>query len=153
MGSYARDAWRAGGGWRVDPLRHAATGVHAHPAAEHGWSGPLPSFLRVHARGRGPGRTAFLFQVVLASIGTGDAPVTEMHRALAAQLDAVSSAGEDPLSSLREVVAVAAKTSPEAQFEFDLDCALRGIADRTGIRLGATTDDDNGRRRRRQGPG
>ncbi|WP_007510360.1 MULTISPECIES: TetR/AcrR family transcriptional regulator C-terminal domain-containing protein [Pseudofrankia] len=77
---------------------------------------------------------AFLFQVVLASIGSGDAPVTGMHRALMTELEAVE---VDDLMTLREVVAAAAKTSPDAQFEYDLDCALRGIADRSGVRLGA----------------
>jgi AcrR family transcriptional regulator len=76
---------------------------------------------------------AFLFQVVLASIGSGDAPVTGMHRALMTELEAV---GADDLATLREVVVAAAKTSPDAQFEYDLDCTLRGIADRSGVRLG-----------------
>ena len=77
----------------------------------------------------------FLFQVVLASIGSGDAPVTSMHQALAAELAAVDAAD---LTSLREVVQIASVTRPEQQFDYDLDCTLRGIADRTGIALGTT---------------
>ena len=79
---------------------------------------------------------AFLFQVVLASVGSGDAPVAEMHRALMDELDG---AEEDELRTLREVVAAAAKTSPDAQFEYDLDCTLRGIAERSEVGLGART--------------
>ena len=64
---------------------------------------------------------AFLFQVVLASIGYGDAPVTGMHRALMTELEAVEA---EDLATLREVVVAAAKTSPDAQFEYDLDCRV-----------------------------
>ncbi|ADP79531.1 Tetracyclin repressor domain-containing protein [Pseudofrankia inefficax] len=77
---------------------------------------------------------AFLIQVVLASIGSGDAPVMGMHRALLTELETVEA---NELTTLREVAAAAAKTSPDAQFEYDLDCALRGIAARSGVRLGA----------------
>jgi TetR/AcrR family tetracycline transcriptional repressor len=84
---------------------------------------------------------AFLFQVVLASIGSGDAPVTGMHRALMTELGAVDA---DDLATLREVAVAAAKASPDAQFEYDLDCALRGIADRTGVRLGTLPSGEGG---------
>ena len=87
----------------------------------------------------------FLFQVVLASIGYGDAPVTGMHRALMTELEAVEA---EDLATLREVVVAAAKTSPDAQFEYDLDCALRGIADRSGVRLGTLPAGQGGGRRR-----
>ena len=87
---------------------------------------------------------AFLFHVVLASIWTGDAPVTGMHRALMTEL------AVDDLATLREVVLAAAKTSPDAQFEYDLDCALRGIADRSGVRLGTLPAGEGGGRRPRR---
>ncbi len=87
---------------------------------------------------------AFLFQVVLASIGSADAPVMEMHRALMTELEAV---GADALTTLREVVLAAAKISPDAQFEYDLDCALRGIAERSGVRLDTSPAGEGGGRR------
>ena len=71
--------------------------------------------------------------MVLASVGTGDAPVTEMHRALMDELDGDEA---DELRTLREVVVAAAKTSPEAQFEYDLDCTLGGMAGRRHVALG-----------------
>ena len=82
---------------------------------------------------------AFVFQVVLASVGTGDAPVTEMHRAL---MDELAGDEVDELRTLREVVVAAARTSPEAQFDYDLDCVLRGIADRSEVALGTVPADD-----------
>ena len=78
----------------------------------------------------------YLFQVVLASIGSGsgtNAPVTQMHQALTTELE---SGDGTELTSLREVVKIAAATRPDQQFEYDLDCTLRGIADRAGIALG-----------------
>ena len=90
---------------------------------------------------------AFLFQVVLASVGTGDAPVTEMHRALMDELDGDEA---DELRTLREVVVAAAKTSPEAQFEYDLDCTLRGIAARSHVALGTVPAGDASPRPRRR---
>ena len=89
---------------------------------------------------------AFLFQVVLASIGSGDAPVTGMHRALLDELDAL---GADEFATLREVVMAAAKTSPHAQFEYDLECGLRGIAEQSGVRLGTLPGGDTAGRRSR----
>jgi TetR/AcrR family tetracycline transcriptional repressor len=79
----------------------------------------------------------YLFQVVLASIGSGDAPVTQMHQALSAELGSGDGA---ELRSLREVVKIAAATRPDQQFEYDLDCTLRGIANRAGISLGTRPD-------------
>jgi AcrR family transcriptional regulator len=75
---------------------------------------------------------AFVFQVVLASIGSTDAPVRGMHRVLMADLETDDA---EELATLREVVTAAATTSPDAQFDYDLDCALRGIADRSGVPL------------------
>lgn len=89
---------------------------------------------------------AYLFQVVLASIGSGDAPVTEMHRALLSEL----LSAEGRFDTLREAVAVAARTPPDVQFEYDLDCTLRGIAARSGIPLGSLPKDAARSRRRRQ---
>jgi TetR/AcrR family tetracycline transcriptional repressor len=93
---------------------------------------------------------AFLVQVVLASIGTGEAPVTKMHGELAAQLAGTNNS--DELTTLRKVVAIAAATSPDAQFEYNLDCALRGISDRCSVPLGAVAAGSRQRRISRRQP-
>ena len=56
----------------------------------------------------------------------------------------------DELRTLREVVVAAAKTSPEAQFEYDLDCTLRGIAARSHVALGTVPAGDASPRPRRR---
>jgi AcrR family transcriptional regulator len=75
----------------------------------------------------------FLFQIILASTGFSDAPVTVMHRALLSEL---ATGDTNDLQTLHDAAVAAARTSPDAQFEYDLECALRGIADRSGVALG-----------------
>lgn len=81
---------------------------------------------------------AYLFRVVLASIGSGGVPVSQMHGALLTELN--SGDGDGDFVVLRKVAAAAARLSPDAQFEYDLDCTLRGIAAHSGIPLGTRPD-------------
>lgn len=73
----------------------------------------------------------FVFQMVLANLARPVAPVAAVHRALLTGLDV------DEFASLHALAAKAAATTPQDRFDYELDCALRGIADRSGVPLGA----------------
>ncbi len=76
----------------------------------------------------------FCFDVLFASVrAEADTPVVALSAALAAELES-----EEGLTALRQMVGVRDGVSAEARFEHNLDCALRGIAARASVDLGAT---------------
>jgi AcrR family transcriptional regulator len=135
MASHARSVRRgllAAGGW----IRYATPRIALGHAKLHAINALVERLTESGFSVEEAARAyTYVFRVVLASIGSGDAPVTEMHRALASRFD--QAAEDEDLETLRRVVELEARTSPEDQFEYELECTLRGIADHSGVRRGA----------------